>query len=243
MMVIRRVAHQARMALLWIAWLLLPTGCGGDGPGSELKVRPRPRPLGQAGARLIRLPQDEPFSIALAPSQQAAGLNGEASAEAHALREGRADATAEVRNGGSAQAGFQIGHAFENDSDRQIEMQVRVRCGMEMAAGADPPGPLPGAKVGLRLYARDGRNRLVRNIGLMEHATEDGAAASSERKDVAFELLLGPRESVSVFLAGSVQVETREGRSARGAIKLSGLEMEVRTEAAPPVGTAGDEQG
>jgi hypothetical protein len=54
--------------------------------------------------------------------------------------------------------------------------------------------------------------------------------------------MLGPLESINVFLAGGVKVETREGHAARGSIKLSGLEMEVQTKMAPPVRSAGDEQ-
>lgn len=238
-----RAGSGSPAVLVLVPWVVLAAGCSGNGVGSELKARPRPRPLEAEKGRVVRLPQDEPFSIALAPSQEAPGLGGEARAEARASREGSAEATAEVKNGGSAQAEFQLGHAFRNDSDRQVELQVRVRCGFETAASADPPGPLPDARVELRLYARDDRNRLVRNIGLTGHSTENGAASSTDSKDVVFGLALGPGEAVSVFVGGGVRVETREGRSARAAIKLTGLEMEVRTQAAPPVRTAGDEQG
>jgi hypothetical protein len=44
-------------------------------------------------------------------------------------------------------------------------------------------------------------------------------------------------------LAGQVAVEVKAGRSAHGSLKLSGLQMEVETRPAPPVRTAGDEQG
>ena len=92
------------------------------------------------------------------------------------------------------------------------------------------------------LYARDGRNRLLRNVNLAQHSTAEGAASSTDRKDIEFTLMLGPLESINVFLAGGVKVETREGHAARGSIKLSGLEMEVQTRMAPPVRSAGDEQ-
>jgi hypothetical protein len=148
-----------------------------------------------------------------------------------------------VENGGSATAGFQLGHALRNDSDRLVSMHVRLRCEYETEAQATPPGPLPDAKVELNLYARDGRNRLVRTFNLAQHSTEEGAAASRDRKDIDLTLPLGAREWVSIFLAGGVEIETPEGHAARGAIQLNQLEMEITTETAPPVQKAADEQG
>ena len=207
---------------LAISSLLVLAGCGGGDFGSELTVRPNPRPLRQADGEMIRLPQDEPFSITLGPSREAPGLVGEAEADAHVSEDGNADAMARVENGGSAEAGFQLGHAFQNESDRQLELRVRMRCEYETAAEATPPRPLPDAKVSLMLYARDGRNRLLRNFNLAQHSTAEGAAASTDRKDIEFTLMLGPLESINIFLAGGVKIETREGHTADGSIKLSG---------------------
>jgi hypothetical protein len=242
-MTVRGVRLEACCVAASLSLFLVLAGCGGDGFGSELKVQPTPRPLSRGDYGTVRLPQDEPFSIALAPTQKEAGLGGTAEADAHVSKGGSADALARVENGGSARAWFQLGHAFENDSDRQAELRVRVRGEFETDAQVTSPGPLPDAKVGLKLYARDGRNRLLRDFCLTQHSTDKGAAASTDRKEVDFVLLLGPRERVTVFLAGSAEVETGEGRSAHGSIKLSGVEMEVTTELAPPVGRAGDGQG
>jgi hypothetical protein len=242
-MSIRGVGLELSCVAVGLSVVLVLSGCGGGGFGSELKVQPTPQPLSRGDYRTIHLPQDEPFSIALAPTQKDPGLGGTAEAEAHVSNDGGADAVARVENGGSAQAGFQLGHAFENDSDRQAELRLRVRGEFETVAGATPPGALADAKVGLNLYARDGRNRLLREFSLAQHSTDKGAAASTDRKEFDFVLTLGPRERVAVFLAGSVQIETPEGRSAHGSIKLSGVEMEVTTELAPPVGRAGDGQG
>jgi hypothetical protein len=232
------------LALVGISlWPLL--GCSGGDFGSELTVRPRPQPLARAAGESIRLPQDKPFSITLAPSEESPGLGGTAEADSHVGREGNADAAAHVENGGSALAGFQLGHAFQNGSDRQMKLRVRVDCAYEIEAEATPPSALPDAKVSLKLYARDGHNRLLRNFTLAEHSTEEGAegaAASKDRKNIEFALTLGPRESVSIYVAGSVKVETPDGRSARGSVNLSGLEMEIKTEVAPPIEKAGDEQ-
>lgn len=221
---------------------LLQTGCSGGDFGSELSARPVPRSLDLNG-QVLRLPQDEPFSIALAPTQEQPGLGGKADANAQVSNRGDADANAQVDNGGAASAEFQLGHAIKNDSDRQASLLVRLHCEFETTAEATPPGPLRDAEVGLRLYARDGRNRLLRNMQLAHHSTEEGAASSRVGKDVDFRLTLGPREWVSVYVAGGVHIDTQEGHSARGAIKLSGLKMEIETELAPPVQGAGDEQG
>jgi hypothetical protein len=218
-------------------------GCGGGDFGSELSDRPKPRVLVPEDGSVIHLPKDGAFLIAVGPTQETPGLGGTANADTHVSKEGNADATAVVENRGSALAGFQLGHALKNGSERQMELLVRVRCEFETSAEATPPGPLPDAKIGLKLYARDGRNRLLRNLPLAQQSTEEGAASSKDRKDVEFTITLGPGESVSIFLAGSVKVDTPEGHSARGSIKLSGLEMDVETRMAPAVQKVGDEQG
>jgi hypothetical protein len=124
-----------------------------------------------------------------------------------------------------------------------MNLHVRVRCEYESEAEATPAGRSPDAKVELSLYARDGRNRLVRSLNLARHSTDEGAAASTDQKDVEFTLPLGARTVMNVYVAGGVTVETPEGRAASGSIKLGKLEMELRTEAAPPVKKAGDGQG
>ena len=242
-MIVRTLRIESGCIVLAGISLMLLSGCGGDGFGSELAVRPRPQALKLDDDATLRLPQDEPFSIALAPKQAAPGLGGTADAVSHVSKEGRADASAHVENGGSATASFQLGHALRNDSDRLVSMHVRLRCEYETEAQATPPGPLPDAKVELNLYARDGRNRLVRSFNLAQHSTEEGAAASKDRKDVDLTFPLGAREWVSIFLAGGVEIETPEGHAARGSIKLNKLEMEITAEMAPPVQKAADEQG
>jgi len=222
--------------------MALVVGCNGAGVLSELKVRPQPRAVSADDGNAVMLPRDEPFAVALAPSRQSPGLVGKADANSSANRDGNAEAAASVEDGGSAQAGFQLGHAFENSADRQVELNVRVHCSYETSAEATPPSPLPDAKVSLKLFARDGRNRLLRNFCLAQHSTEEGAAVSTDEKDVRFVLHLGPRESVTIFVAGNVEIETPDERSARGSIKLSGLTMEVTSTMAPPVEAAGDER-
>ncbi len=233
------------------AWLLAAAGsltlaavgCGGANFGSELSAKPKPQALGRTEGKTLRLPQDEPFSIHLNRSQQQAGLDGTAEADARAKREGQGAVSARVTSGGQASATFQLGHAFANDGDRQVDLNVAVSCEYEYEAGADPATPWPDATVGLKLYARDGRNRLLNSFSLVQHSTKQGAASSRDRKELRFTLTLGPGESVNVFLAGQVAIEVEAGRSAHGSLKLSGLQMEVETRPAPPVRTAGDEQG
>ena len=54
---------------------------------------------------------------------------------------------------------------------------------------------------------------------------------------------LAPGESVHVYLAGHVEVETKDGRTASGAVTLRDLKMSVASKPAPAVRTVGDEQG
>lgn len=241
-MTVRNAVPQSCILVAASLTSLLLTGCGGGDFGSELTVHPKPHLLSGSDGQVLRLPHDEPFSITLAPTQETPGLGGTAEADTQVSKKGSADAVARVENGGSALAQFQLGHALKNNSDRQMDLHVHLACDYLTEVEATPPGPLPDAKISLKLFARDGRNRLLRNFNLAQHSTEEGAASSKDHKDIDFTLTLGPRESVNVFLAGSVRIDTPDGHSARGSIKLSGLKMEIKTELAPPVQQAADEQ-
>lgn len=215
-------------------------GCAGGEFGSELSERPRKSvPLSPADGAVLRLPQDQPFTITLAPTRKTPGLDGKADADAKANRDGKAEARAMVDNGGNATAGFQVGHSMKNDSDRLVNLTVRMICEYETAAGATPPGALPDAKVSLNLYARDGRNRLLTNMNLAQQASDAGTVSSKNLKELEFTLPLGAREWVNIYIAGTVQIEVPSGRSAEGLVKLTRLEMEITQEIAPPVQPAG----
>lgn len=227
---------------LLVSIVVLPilTGCSGGEFGSELREKPKhASALSPAGGTTLHLPQDQPFYITLAESHKTPGLGGKADADAQADKKGTAEATARVDNGGSATASFQIGHSMKNDSDRMMNLHVRVVCDYESAAGAAPPGPLPDAQVGLNLYARDGRNRLLTSMNLVKQASDAGAASSKNRKEIEFSIPLGAHEWIHIYLAGGVQIETPEGRSADGVVKLTDLEMEIQQEVAPPLEPVG----
>ncbi|MCC6358168.1 MAG: hypothetical protein IT450_05455 [Phycisphaerales bacterium] len=213
-------------------------GCGGGGMASELSAQPEARPLSRSSGNLLRLPADDKFSIALAPAQKAPGINGKAEASASAERSGVGDASARVENGGTASATFQVGHALKNDSNNQLDLVVRTRFNYEYAAGAQPAGETEDATLSLNLYARDGKNRLLKTLTVLAHSTAEGDVKSKDRKEAEFTLTLGPGDSVSVFVGGTVMINTKEGRSADGSIKLSGLEMDVESKVAPTVAPA-----
>lgn len=213
------------------------SGCGASNVGSELSARPTSTPIKLGDAKAIRLPADAPFSIALAPANHAPGLDGKARAEAVADKKGAASAVAEVENGGAAEATFQLGHSFTNEGDTQLDLHCRVRCTAEHDAGATPDAG-PDAAIGLKLYVRDNRNRLLRSFSLVQQTTEQGAASTSEQKDLRFVLTLAPGESVQVFLAGNAKMECKPGRSAHGSLKLRDIVMEFEPKAAPAVRTA-----
>jgi len=228
-----------RLALTCPGLALWLAGCAGGATGSELSARPRPRPLSAATERVLRIPEDEKFSITFAPSTRAPGLGGAAEASSSASRDGAAEARASVEQAGTASASFQVGHAFENDSDRQTDLQLRVRCEHEHEATASSEAR-PDASVALWLYVRDQRNRLLRSIRLVEHTTVDGGASLRGNEDFDFTLTLAPRDAANVFLAGVVSAEAAGGRSASGTLRLRALSIEAQATPAPPVKTASD---
>ena len=218
-------------------------GCGGANFGSEFESRPSPTALTASEAATTRLPQDYQFSIHRTTSTDDSGLGGTAEPTASAAADGSADVSVEVAEGGEASAVFQLGHAFENKSTQQVDLDVLVRFHFEYnAESTSADRPVDGS-VGLKLYARDDRNRLVRNDELIAHALDKGPTQGSGDRDHRFTVTLGPGRSVSVFLAGQTQAKALPGRAGNCALRISGLSMEVTTRAAPAPRTASDEQG
>ena len=216
---------------------LAPAGCSGAAVSSELAVRPEPRPLSRSSGSVLRLPKDEKFAIALAPAQKSPGLMGTADATASASREGSAELSAEVENGGTASATFQIGHAFSNDSERQMDLNIKTRFDCEFRAETKPATQAEDATLNLSIYARDGRGRLLKSIGVVQYSTVEGGLGSKSRRENDFTLTLGPSETVSVFVAGDIAINAKEGRSATAAMRLSGMELEIESKPAPAIAT------
>ena len=217
-------------------------GCGSGRFGSDLSARPAPRPIQPNDGDSLRLPRDASFSIVLPQASKKPGLDGTAEADAEATGAGDAMATVAVTHSGEALGLFQLGHAFKNDTDRQVDLEVAVQLNYSFEATADPESGYPDATVGLRLYARDVHGRMLRDLEFVEHSTENGPAASKGDEQARFTLTLGPGQAVDVFVAGQAKAEIRAGRSATGSLKLSDLQMEVTTRPAPPVRAVDDEQ-
>lgn len=235
----------------FVAWLMCgvlaagmgaATGCGSAQFGSELSVRPKPLALKKTDPVTVRLPQDEPFSIALETDRREPGLDGTAQSEARARPTGQGHASAAVARSGTAEGMFRLGHAFVNSAQRAMDLDLTVRFAYEYEAREESDARLPDAAVGLRLYARDDRGRLLRDIVLLDYSTEAGSSQRQANDQVSFTLALGPGQSVDVFLAGRAKAEIAAERSASAALKLSDLQFEVATRPAPPVRTTSDEQ-
>lgn len=233
----RRAIHA--FALLATASLVAAlTGCGGASFGGELSATPAPYMLGQAQQARLAFPAKEPFSIRLPQSSEQAGLNGTADAVAEVQRDGAASASAKADNGGKASAGVQVGHAFKNDSTRQMDLTIRMHYRYEYSLLSKPDPRQAGATVGIRLFAKDERSRVLRDIGLVTQSTVQGAAIRQSDDDVTFTVTLGPSQSMAIYLAGQAAVEVVEGRSAEAALKIRDLKLDVETQVSPAVAPA-----
>lgn len=208
-------------------------GCSSGSMTSELVAKPESRSLAKLGSSVIHLPRDEKFSIALAPAQKSPGLLGTADANSQAAHEGNASLSASVDNGGGASATFQIGHAFSNDTDRQMDLHVRVRFDYEYSAGAKPPSLSADGLLGMDVYARSTRGKLLKTIPVLSFSTSEGDLAGRGNKEAEFVVTLGPADGAIIFVGGNIQITTKDGHSANGVIKLSKLEMDVEPKTAP----------
>ena len=215
--------------------LALLTGCMGAQFGSELSARPKPRALRSTQPTTMHLPQDEAFSIVLPSASKKAGLDGTAESDADAKPTGAAEASAAVKISGTADGLFQLGHALSNETDRQMDLAFTVRAHYEFEAKNEPAERLPDAAVGLRLYARELRGRLLRDLALVDATTESGVAQRQGDQTLNFTLTLGPGDTIHVFLAGQAKVDIATGRSASASLKVNGVEFDVVTQSAPPL--------
>ena len=228
---------------LCLPFVIYIAGCGGANFGSEFESRPAPTALTTTPAGTTKLPQDHKFSIHRTTSTNDSGLGGTAEPTASAAADGSANVSVKVAEGGQASAVFQLGHAFENKSAQQVDLDVLVRFHFEYAAESSSADQPVDGSVGLKLYARDDRNRLVRNDELIAHPLDKGPTQGSGDREHRFTLTLGPGRSVSVFLAGQTQAKALPGRAGNCSLKISGLGMEITTRSAPAPRTASDEQG
>ena len=228
------------LTLLMTCVTLAPivAGCAASAGGSELASRPKTLALSAEAGKVIRLPADGAFSIRHQQSSQVAELGGEATGQASLTESNAARASATVTAGGSASGVFQLGHAFRNESDQQVDLLVRVKLSYAYDASNEPREARPDASVSLNVFARDGRNRLIRSMPLVNHTTEQGDARSQGQEDVSFVATLGPAESLSVWVAGSARADVKPERSASASVQVSGVSIEVETRPAPPVRTA-----
>jgi len=220
-------------ALLAAAFLL--AGCGGGQFGSEIAARPKPLPITATGSITIRLPQDHKFSLVLPRETEQPGLDGTAEANANAQAQGTADAAASVARTGQAEAVFQLGHVFANETDRQLDLDFRVTCRYAFEVRNEPERLLPDARVALRLYARPQRGPLVRDVALLEHSTEAGPGQGQAEATRQFTVTLAPGDSLTVWLAGQARAEIAAERSGTATLRVSDLQFEVVTRPAPPV--------
>lgn len=234
----RRTAHALLqlVALGFSICLAAPlAGCASTTFGSELTATPAPLIIRDTQATTLRLPSETGFSIHLPQSTEQAGLQGAVDATAKVEKEGSASAVAVVRNGGKGAATFQLGHVFRNDTAQQLDLNIRVRYAFEFAVKNEPVQNLPDATLGIRLFARDARGRLLRDFDLIRHSTEQGAATRRSDEDLSFELVLGVNETMSVFLAGQSSVDAPEGRSAESRLEVKQFSMDVQTRPSPAV--------
>lgn len=220
---------------------LLATGCASGQFGSELSAQPTGRKIGDAAGTTIRLPADQPLNITLSKSTREPGLEGSADANASAQGSGQATATATVTGGGKAEALFQLGHALTNATERQTDFECAVRFEYEFDAQAAADLRLPDTTIGLRLYARNSQGRVLRDMPIVTHTTENGPAKRHSTENLGFTLTLAPNETVNLFLAGQTKIDAPDARSAAGTLKLSNLMMEIQSRPAPAVRTAGHE--
>lgn len=224
-----------------LAGLALLSGCESGQFGAELVAQPKAYAINSTQTTTLRLPSDQSYNIALPRVEEEPGLGGSAEADATAEATGSASAMARVDHGGVAEGVFQLGHAIRNATQRQTDLKIDVRFTQSFKAGTSSAAGLADAMAGLRIYARTGRGRVLRDIALLDYSTESGSVARTTTEGVDFTITIGPNETVNVFLAGRARVDVPDERSAHARIELRDVTMSIEAVPAPAVRTAGGE--
>ncbi|MBK8916010.1 MAG: hypothetical protein IPM64_15680 [Phycisphaerales bacterium] len=228
-------AGRALWALAAALLLTALSGCAGGG-AAELTARPRPQPLTAAA---VSVPRDGKLSIALSSFSKRPGLEGQVSGDATADARGGGELALRVQGGGAAEATLQLGHAFSNETDRQVELDLSVRFALTLSTTLDPAAVEGDATMNARLFVRDGANRLLRAIDVTGFAATQGSLKRSARDSQQLTLTLGPGQSAQVFLGIDAAADTlRSDRSASLTVTISDFAIDATTRPAP--GAAGD---
>lgn len=217
------------------ALLTCGPGCGNGNFGVALSATPKPYDMREERSLSLSLPQSDGFSIHLSQSTREAGLQGTAAANAQATPDGNGELSAKVENGGRASGTIQLGHSFRNDTSRQMDMTARVRYGYEYQLSSKPEPRQLGATVGIRLFAKEERGRLLRDLPLVTQTTEQGGATRTADEDVSFTITLGPGQTALIYVAANVAVDVIDLRSAEASLRIRDMKMDIQTQLSPAI--------
>lgn len=233
---IANTSRRAQLIAFTFVWTL-SAGCGGGSPGADLTLRPKGLALPGDG-RTLRVPGDERFNIISFRAEKEATLDSVATADASATQDGTASATANVTAGGTASATIQLGHAFTNDTARQLDVSANVS--FQYEADFKPNADAPVASLNLTLYARDNRGRLIFAAPLLTHDNDAGPMRAEGVHTQDFSVTLGPNEGFYAYLAGGVTINAKPGHGGEIGVRLRDAKIELSTRTAPSVSQASD---
>lgn len=223
--------------------LIVAAGCSSARFGAELNAAPKKSfRVAQPTESTTTFPTAAPFNIISHDATEAARLLGTAHATATAEPAGTASASAQVERDGSALGEFQLGQQIQNGTGRQADFSISVQFAFTSRIESMPDERLPDASNGLRLFARSSTGRMLQELALLGHTSEEGCSRQEGMLTTDFTITLGPDESAAIYLAGQAKVDVEERRKVDSELTLADVQIKVHTQPAPPVGTQGDDQ-
>lgn len=234
---LRSIPTRAAMLLGGVLLIATIPGCSSAGAASDLAYKPRPQVIPPSGA--IHLPQDGKLGIALVSFDRHAGISGVVDGDATADADGNGLLRGVVSKGGSIGGVLQLGHAFENNSDHQVTLEVNFAFHYKLELAGDAKAGATDAVVGLKLFVRNSYSRALRAIDIANHSTEQGAVQRESTEQQSLSIPLGPGESVQIFVAATAAADTiKSERSAGYKLTIDHVRIDATSRSAPPVGTA-----
>jgi hypothetical protein len=238
---------------VWLASavLLVGTGCGGGGPGTDIqrKASDRPDVTGpNASSGRFLIPAEVPFNITSFKS----GQSGAARGTSEQIGTNGAVCRADAREGGSAWGEVQLGYCLDNATGKGLQAVAKVRVRVKGSIAAEEQIPKQNgrsvASNGLLFFVKDTYGLILRQEPLYSQDLEKGSGATTTSHDLAFDVRLEPDRGYYFAISGRSDAQAAPAQAVNCSLEVSefGIELswqpvsaaQSTKEAAQPAGSS-----
>ncbi|MHC4672070.1 MAG: hypothetical protein ACYTBZ_06245, partial [Planctomycetota bacterium] len=167
-------------------------------------------------------------------SSQNPGSDGKARGDSKATSAGQASALADVSNGGSASAQFNIGHRIDNHTDSPQSVAVEITYQLAQTIEATKlPNPETKAATNLYLVIKDSKKNIVARTTLVQTTSDEAVAVGNTKDQRNLTLQFEPGLSYDIMLYGKVDAASSQNQKASAKLDIKNLNIKFIFTPAP----------